>query len=474
MSADILSLGLCELAAAIREGEVTSLAATGACLDALERHGPALNAVARLRREQALEQAEACDRERAQGRLRGPLHGVPMAHKDMFHRKGEPGECGADIMKGRTAAATATVIERLDEAGAIDIGRLNMVEFALGITGHNAHTGHPRNAWDTSRITGGSTSGGATAVAARLVPATLGSDTGGSIRVPSSFCNLVGIKPTYGRVSRAGAMPLAFSLDHVGPLCRSAEDAALMLQAIAGQDPRDRTTSPRKVPDYRAALAEHLRGVRITVASGGFEATIDGQVQGLMDEAARTLAGLGAKVAPRGLDGLARMNTLRRVVMMAEASAYHRELLRTRLSEYNPQTTSRMMPGLAFSAVDYLTALSARATCLEEFCAAAFAEADILAMPTVPVPVPTIADTDTGGNETFVALANSIGSIGQPFNYLGLPALSVPMGFDGAGMPVGLHLVGRPFAEGLLLRAAHAFEKATGFSARRPAFPAGA
>ncbi|MDX6748870.1 amidase [Geminicoccaceae bacterium 1502E] len=473
MSADILSLGLCELAAAIAGGEVTSQAATEASLDALEQHGPALNAVARLRREQALEQAEACDRERRAGRLRGPLHGVPLAHKDMFHRKGELGECGAALMKGNRAAATATAIERLDEAGAIDIGRLNMVEFALGITGHNAHTGHPRNAWDLSRITGGSTSGGATAVAARLVAATLGSDTGGSIRVPSALCNLVGIKPTYGRVSRAGAMPLAFSLDHVGPLCRSAEDAALMLQAIAGQDPRDRTSSPRPVPDYRAALKDDLRGVRVTSARDCFESAIDGQVQGLMDEAMQAMAGLGAKVAPRVLPGMERLNALRRVVMMSEAAAYHRELIRTRREAYNPQTTSRMVPGFALSAVDYLTALSARATCLEEFCAVAFAEADILAMPTTPAPTPTIAETDTGGDPGFVALANAVGSIVMPFNYLGLPALSVPMGFDANGMPVGLHLVGRPFAEGLLLRAAHAFEKATGFSARRPSFPAG-
>ena len=242
---DILSLGVAELAAKIRLGEVSSVEATRAVLDALDSRGPALNAVARLYPELALAAAKAADEARARGEGLGPLHGVPLAHKDMFHRAGELAEYGSTLFRGHRPVTSATVIARLDAAGAIDCGRLNMVEFALGITGHNAHTGHPKNAWDPARITGGSTSGGATSVAARLIPATLGSDTGGSIRIPASLCDLVGIKPTYGRVSRHACMPLSFSLDHVGPLARSAEDCALILAAIAGRDPNDPTTSSR-------------------------------------------------------------------------------------------------------------------------------------------------------------------------------------------------------------------------------------
>ena len=226
--AQLLTWSLAELARRLRTGEVSSREATLAVLAGLEDAAAGLNAVARLDPERALEAADAADRLRAQGGELGPLHGVPLAHKDMFYRRGELAECGARLRRGHRPEVTATVLRRLDAAGAIDVGRLNMVEFALGITGHNAHTGHPRNPWDTGRITGGSTSGGAAAVAARLLPATLGSDTGGSIRYPAAACGILGLKPTYGRVSRHGCMPLSWSLDHVGPLARSAEDLALM------------------------------------------------------------------------------------------------------------------------------------------------------------------------------------------------------------------------------------------------------
>ena len=242
IASELLAWSLAELVARLRSGDVSSREATEAVLAALDGPGRALGAVARLYPEAALAAADAADQARARGDLLGPLHGVPLAHKDMFYRSGQLAECGATLMRGHRPTVTATVLARLDAAGAIDVGRLNMVEFALGITGHNAHTGHPRNPWDTSRITGGSTSGGAAAVAARLLPATLGSDTGGSIRYPAACCGLVGLKPTYGRVSRFGCMPLSFSLDHVGPLARSAEDVALVMQAIAGADPDDPTT----------------------------------------------------------------------------------------------------------------------------------------------------------------------------------------------------------------------------------------
>jgi aspartyl-tRNA(Asn)/glutamyl-tRNA(Gln) amidotransferase subunit A len=467
-AAEILELGVAELARRIEAGDVTSVAATTATLDALEAQGPRLNAVARLHREDALAAAETADAERRAGKLRGPLHGVPLAHKDLCHRAGRPTEMGSTIFKGYVPEVTATVIQRLDKAGAIDIGRLNMVEFALGITGHNPHTGHPRNAWDETRVTGGSTSGGATAVAARLAFATLGSDTGGSIRIPSSLCNLVGLKATYGRVSRWGCMPLSCSLDHVGPLARSAEDCALILGAIAGYDPNDRSTSPRPVPDYRQGFGPSLRGLRIGIARMDASPDVDAVILRLMGEAMAAFRSLGAGTEDRALPPLGPLNAARRVVMLGEATTFHRELIRTRRADYNQETLGRMEPGFALAADDYVAAAAARGPVLRAFCRDVFAGVDILALPSCPVQTPTIAETDTGGDARFVAVANAMGALVGPFNYLGLPALSVPMGFDGNGMPVGLQLVGRPFAEARLLEAAHAFEQATGWSRRRP------
>jgi aspartyl-tRNA(Asn)/glutamyl-tRNA(Gln) amidotransferase subunit A len=307
-------------------------------------------------------------------------------------------------------------------------------------------------------------------VAAGLIPGTLGSDTGGSIRVPAACCGLVGIKPTYGRVSRYGAMPLSFSLDHVGPLARSAEDCALLLRCIAGHDPNDPTSSTRPVPDYVAALERKVAGVRIAQATGGgFGVEVDPEVAGLVDDALKAFRGLGAEVVPAALPSFGPINALRRVLMLAEAAAIHRDLISARADAYNPQTSGRMMPGFALEATDYVQALMARGPLLERFCAEVFAEADILALPTSPVPTPRIDDTDTGGDARFYGLANAMGALVGPFNYLGLPALSLPVGLDRNGMPVGLQLVGRPFAEALLLRAAHAFGRETGLPGRPPA-----
>ena len=466
--ADILELGLVDLAARIRTGEISSLAATEAVLTALDTDGRALNAVVRLWRERALEAADLADRDRRQGRIRGPLHGVPLAHKDMFYRAGELAECGSVILRGHRPLVTSTVLERLDAAGALDIGRLNMVEFALGVTGHNPHTGHPKNAWNPARITGGSTSGGAAAVAARLVAATLGSDTGGSLRIPAAFGGLVGIKPTYGRVSRAGAMPLSFSLDHVGPLARATEDCALVLRIIAGRDPRDPTTSARPVPDYGAGLGAGIENLRVAVVEDCFEDVVAEEVASAFGEAMRSLRELGARIEPRSVPHFRPLNALRRVVMLGDAAAYHAGFVAARRGDYAPQTLARLEPGFALSATDHLRAVSARGPLLETFCLEAFAHADVLALPTSPVPAPGIAETDTGGDARFVEIANVIGGLVGPFNYLGLPAISVPMGLDANGVPMGLQLVARPFAEALLFRVAHAFERATGWSRQRP------
>ncbi|SNB69872.1 aspartyl/glutamyl-tRNA(Asn/Gln) amidotransferase subunit A [Arboricoccus pini] len=470
-NAELLSLGLIEIAQKIRTGEVTSLEVTEAMLSALDKEGRALNATARVHAEAAREEAARCDAERRRGILRGALHGVPLAHKDMFHHAGRPSEMGSLIFKNYVPQVTATVIERLSAAGSIDVGRLNMVEFALGVTGHNDHTGHPKNAWNPERVTGGSTSGGATAVAARLTFATLGSDTGGSIRTPSSLCGVVGIKPTYGRVSRANAMPLSFSLDHVGPIARSAADCALMLELIAGFDPKDGTTSRRPVERYRQRIGQPIKGLRVTLATEeGFEGPLDDDVRNGFAEAGRVLAEIGLEATKRPLPPMEPLNALRRLISVVEVASLHETLVRTRPHDYNVTTTSRMLPGFAAPASAYLRALSARAGQLRAYCDAVFADADIIALPTIPQRPPTIAETSTGGDARYVQASNELAALIGAFNYLGLPALSTPMGFDRDGMPMGLQLVGRPFAEAQLLAVAEAFESATGFAVRRPAW----
>lgn len=464
---DVLALTLKGAAAAIADGEVSSREAVMASLEAFEKHGGKLNAVVELDAERALAQAQKCDDLRAKGELSGPLHGVPMAHKDMFYRRGRVCASGTRLRADFRPTTTATVLDRLDRAGAIDLGRLNMVEFALGLTGHNAITGHPRNPWNTAHITGGSSSGPVASVAARLTYASLGSDTGGSIRVPAACTNLVGIKPTYGRVSRAHAMPLSQSLDHVGPLTRTAEDAALMLEIIAGRDPADTSCSSRPVPKYLSELKPDLKGVRIGVARAPFEVEPTAEMGALLDESECQLRTLGAEIVDVSLPNLERYNAMRSVLMLSEAAARHRDFVETSLASYNPQTMARMHGGYLVSAVDYLRAASWRASALREFVSDVFERIDILHLPAMPSAVPRIDETDSG-DERFVDFVRKLGHFICPFNYLGLPAITVPIGFTDNGLPASMQLVAKPFSEGRLLRAAHAFDHATGYSGKVP------
>jgi len=460
-------LTLCQAAQAIAEKNVSSVELVQASLDAFDAFGERLNAVVALDGERALEQARASDAALARGDIAGPLHGVPMAHKDMFYRAGRVCASGTRLRANFVADRTATVLERLDRAGAIDIGRLNMVEFALGLTGHNAITGHPRNPWNTDHLTGGSSSGPVASVAARLTYASLGSDTGGSIRVPAACTQLVGIKPTYGRVSRAAALPLSQSLDHIGPLTRTGEDAALMLEVIAGHDPNDPTSSLRPVPRYREALRDDLKGVRIGIARPPYEIDISDDVAALLAHSERMLRDLGAELIDIALPPLEDHNAMRRVIMLCEAAARHRDFVETALEAYNETTMARLHAGFLVSAVDYLRALTWRSEALHGFISEVFAEIDILHMPSMPDAVPRIDDTDRG-DERYVQFVNNLGHFIFPFNFLGLPAISVPIGLTGNGLPNAMQLVARPFAEGRLLHAAFAYDQATGYSRQLP------
>lgn len=469
IGADLALDDLSEIGDAIAAGKVTSVQATEACLRRIETWQPRTNAFLRLGADRALARAHAMDKELGAGQRRGRLHGVPMAHKDMYYRKGELSTGGSEIRRNWTAPVTATVLERLDEAGVVELGFLNMAEFAAGPTGHNVHHGHCRNPWDGTRVTGGSSSGSGASVAARMVYGALGSDTGGSIRLPASACGVVGMKATYGRVSRAGAVARSWSLDHVGPLTRTVRDNARILGVIAGHDPNDSTTSEKPVPDYEASIDGGVRGLTIGLALPEALAPIDAQIGAAVQAAADALGRLGAAIVSARMPDFTDLYRSAEVIVKCEAAAMHRPWMEAN-APYANQVRTRMEAGFFIPATQYIDALRLRAYFVREFLDTAMAGVDAVILPAIPFPVPTIEETDveaSGGPATLGMVARFTG-LTRPFNTLGVPALSLPCGFDANGMPIGLQLVGRPFDEALLYRIGHAYQGATDHHRRVP------
>jgi len=461
---EILGLSCTQLAAAIRERRTTALASMEAVLERAREVQPKLNCFLRIDEDRALGAARQADRQPA----RGPLHGVPMAHKDMYYREGVASSCGSKILRERPAPATATALERLDAAGAIQFGVLNMTEFALGPTGHNWHYGHCRNPWNPERITGGSSSGTGASVAARANFAGLGSDTGGSIRLPAAMCGTSAIKPTYARVSRAGAMPLSHSLDTVGPLTRTVEDAALIAQLISGPDPRDPTCDPRPVPNWVNEIEKPVKGLRVGRPRQHFYDECDPQIAAAMGASLEAFGRLGAKIVEVDLPELTAYSAAAVFISTAEAATLHREWLRTRADDYSDQVRGRLMQGLAIPATAYIDALRLRGTALAEFCAQVFSKVDLLHAPVLGIATPTIAETELGWSERTAAVLARITRLTRPGSYLGLPTVCANAGYSRDGMPIGLQLVARPFDEATALRAGHAFQRATDWHLRQP------
>jgi aspartyl-tRNA(Asn)/glutamyl-tRNA(Gln) amidotransferase subunit A len=466
--AELLALSATGLATQIRAGRVRCVQAMEAVLDRAGETQRRLNGFIRIEAERALSAAHAADRDAAAGRWRGPLHGVPMAHKDMYYRAGEVSTCGSKILRERPAPRTATALARLDAAGAIQFATLNMSEFAFNPAGHNWHFGHCRNAWHPDYITGGSSSGSGTTVAARANFAALGSDTGGSIRLPASFCGTVGIMPSAGRVSRAGAMPLSHSLDRVGPLARSVEDAAQILAVIAGADPDDPTCETAPVPDFVAALKRSVKGLRIGRPTRYFYENADAGIVDRMDASLDLFRSLGAVVLDVDLPDLAAASAAWSIVAASEAAALHSNWLRQRPKDYSEQLRTRLAQGLAIPAAAYVNALRLRGPALHAFCETVFSKCDVLHAPTVDFATPTIAETEVGDSPEMMAVLGRITRLTRPISFLGLPALAVPAGFLPNGLPTAMQLVGRPFDESTLLALGHAYQAATDWHLRAP------
>jgi aspartyl-tRNA(Asn)/glutamyl-tRNA(Gln) amidotransferase subunit A len=469
MTIDPTLLSLTELAAAIHTRKVSSVEATKACLARIEAWQPVLNAFVRIEAEEALKLAEAADAALARGEATGFLHGVPLAHKDMYYSKGKVAGCGTKLREDWIAPTTSTAVARLEAAGAFRIGALHMAEFAYGPTGHNAYLGHARNPWHPEKVTGGSSSGSAAAVAARLVPAALGSDTGGSIRLPAHFCGISGFKPTYGRVSRANAMPLSFTLDTVGPLAQTAADCALIMNAIAGPDPLDPTTLGAPAWNTDKSL-ETPKGLTIGVPSSFYVDDLEADVAAALDAALETLARLGHNIVKVDLPDQTLVAAAALLVLAVEATACHAATLRERPQDYGAQVKARLENGLAYSAVEYLEALRWRGPALAAHLEAT-AKADVIIAPASRAVAPSIVDTDVGGGPNAEATIVGITRFMRPINYLGLPVLVVPAGHSADNMPIGLQLIGRPFADETLTALGIAFQGVTDHHKRMPALP---
>jgi aspartyl-tRNA(Asn)/glutamyl-tRNA(Gln) amidotransferase subunit A len=462
-------MSLADAAAAIRARKLSSVEATQALLARIDQWQPLLNAFVRIEADEALEAAKDADAALAKHGPRGPLHGVPLAHKDMYYVAGKPAGCGSKIREGWIAPATSTAIARLGEAGAIRFGALHMAEFAYGPTGHNAYLQHAHNPWDLHHITGGSSSGSGAAVAARLTYAALGSDTGGSIRMPAHCCGVTGLKTTTGRVSRANAMPLSFTLDTVGPLARTAEDCGLIAEVIAGPDRLDPVTDQSPLWDSAAAQRD-VKDLTIGVPTSFYVDGLEPDVAATLDATIREFEKLGARIVKVGLPDQTAVAAAALVVLAVEAAALHAPWLRTRAEDYTPQVRNRLENGLAYSAIEYLEALRWRGPALQAHLDA-IGDIDVILAPASRSAAPRIDETDVGGGPNAEELVVSVMRFMRPVNYLGLPVLVVPAGRSATGLPIGLQLIGRPFGDETCVALGRAFQRTTDHHLRVPDLP---
>jgi len=456
------------LADAIRARRISPVEVVERCLGRIHKSDGRLHAFIKLDEEGALQAARSLEADAAAGRWRGPLHGVPLGFKDLCHLRGLPTSCGTRTPEYFVSAQECSAARRLLDAGAISLGKLNMTELAMGPFGDNAHHGDVDNPWLAGHAAGGSSSGSAAGVAAGLFAGAVGSDTGGSIRLPAACCGVVGLKPTYGRVSRAGAMVLSWSMDHLGPLARTARDAALMLKVMAGSDPADATASRRAVPDYSAGLEGGISGLRIGLPENYFFEGVDEEVAAAVRQAARMLEELGARVSEIRVPDPRAMTDVAMLITRAEASTVHARVFRERPQDLQPMVRARLQLGFGIPAYDYLQALRLRAKLTRSFVREVFAEVDVLLTPVIPESPPKLATLKTAPVDEFNTRAGRFSRLTRPFNGLGVPAISVPCGFTAAGLPLGFQAVGKPFDELLLLRLGHTYQEAAGWHRQRP------
>ena len=466
-SLEICYMSAGELSPLIQKKEISPVEVIQAHLDRIDKTEPVLNSFITLLPEEALTAARRAESEIGSGKSRGPLHGIPVGLKDLYNTAGVRTTSGSRIFDTFVPRQDCTVAAKFNQAGAILLGKLNMHQFAYGPTGENPDYGHMHNPWNPELVTGGSSGGSGSAAAAGQCTITTGSDTGGSIRIPAALCGIVGLKPTYGLVSRAGLTPLAWSMDHPGPMTRTVEDSALAMNVIAGFDPQDPASARVDVPDYTASLTGDVRGLRIGVPKEFFEAPLDPEIGQSVHDAIALLENMGAHVREVDFPMFNDSQAISTAMLMAEASAYHKDLLARDGEKLYPPVRLRLEAGLFISAADYLRAQQGR-TLFNQQTRNLLNEVDLLAGPTEPVTAPTLLADHVQAGEHSVGTTAALTQYTRPYNITGFPAISVPCGFSHSGLPIALQLCGKPFSEPTVLRAAHAYEQATEWHKRRP------
>jgi aspartyl-tRNA(Asn)/glutamyl-tRNA(Gln) amidotransferase subunit A len=452
---DILTRPVRETAARLRSGELSSPELVELVLARIGRTDGEVQAYTTVAADAARRDAEEAERELRSGRDRGPLHGLPVSIKDLIDTKGIRTTYGSAIFRNHIPAEDAAVVRRLKDAGAVIVGKTNTHEFALG-----GVTPPTRNPFDVTRIPGGSSGGSAAAIAAGSALLALGSDTGGSIRIPASFCGTVGLKPSYGLVSRVGVFPEAWSLDHIGPITRYVEDAAVVLGVIAGYDPADHTTIDRPIPDCVAELDRGIAGLRVGVPTNHFYEAIDSEVESAVRDALEHLGGLGLAAEDVTFPCIDDILAAFTAIDGAEIGANHRRIYERNARDYLPDSKLFIEAGLFVRASTYIDAQRARAVLLRRVLES-LEGVDVLVVPSQPMGVPHIGDTVARINGQDEDLMLAMIRLLAPFNFTGLPAISVCCGYDSDAMPIGLQIVGKPYEDAKVLRIAHAYQMST-------------
>ncbi len=464
----MLELEISEVSKKIREGEISPLELVQATLERIESLNPRLNSFITIVEEQAIAEAKRATEAISVRRELGPLHGIPIGLKDLFHTKGIRTTSGSKAFRDFVPPTDATVVERLKRAGAIIVGKHNMHEFAMGGTNKGGFFGSAINPWDSSRITGGSSGGSAAAVAAQMCFAALGSDTGGSVRIPAALCGVVGLKPTYGRVSRNGVTPSSWSLDHVGPITRSVQDAAILLRVISGYDPADSTSSEAPIPDYEERILAKKSYV-VGIPNEFYFESLDPDVEGVLSSALATLKGMGVKFKSVSIPFKDCVPTVVNI-LISEAYSFHRPWLRERGFDYGPNVQRSLLLGRTILAQDYLQSQRIR-NWLAQTLSSIFRDGvDAIVTPSVAIPPPRLDEDEISIGGRSIPIFGELPRLLCLFNLTGFPALSIPCGFTSQGLPVSLQLASKPFAEEVVLQIGHRFQNETDWHKRFPRF----
>ena len=466
--ADLCYLTIAEAAGLISAGEVSPVELTEAHLRRIERVDGDLNTFITVTAEVAREEARQAEKEISAGRYRGLLHGVPYSLKDLYATHGIRTTGGTKIWADWVPDYNSAVAEKLKSAGAVLLGKTNMHEFALGVTNINPHYGAARNAWNLDHIPGGSSGGAASAVAAGLGLFGMGSETGNSIRRPAAFCGVTGLKPTYGRVSRYGMLPASWSLDHAGPFTRTAEDSAIVLQALAGPDRCDPASSNAPVPDYSAGLRDAATGTKAGVP-WKFLRDLSGEADAGFEEVLATLRGAGVSIVDLELPSAVYAAPVSSAIMLGEAASYHADWVRSRPADYGKDVLTRLRIGMAISAQEYADAQRFRrliaSEMLEEM---RFQDVDLIVAPTIPATATPIAGGAAALGDEPYSVGNGFFNLYKPFSLVGWPVISIPCGFGANGLPLAVQMAGRPLEERQVVRLAHRYQQTTDWHLRRP------